>query len=156
MLTPRVVCASGMWGMPQLCIGPSSAALNRRRKKNQNPSPNVFFFPEPRVQSIRPSRAAVFRNAVAFWGQTSCNLTGLSPKRECGSQRVNPFRTPVPFWGQGTQTPSNLSQIAPKTGLRFQKARGVKRIIWGGVRRAAAHRSRESPMPQGPAIFPRL
>ena len=31
----------------------------------------------------------------------------------------NPFRTPVPFWGQGTQIPSNLSPIVPKTRLQF-------------------------------------
>ena len=43
-----------------------------------------------------------FRTAVPFWGQTTWNLTGLSPKRDCGSKRVNPFRTGVPFWGQTT------------------------------------------------------
>ena len=30
---------------------------------------------------------------------------------------LNPFRTPVPFRGEGTQIPSNLSPIAPKTRL---------------------------------------
>ena len=32
---------------------------------------------------------------------------------------INPFRTPVPFWGHAIQIPSSLSQIVPKTGLRF-------------------------------------
>ena len=32
---------------------------------------------------------------------------------------LNPFRTPVPFWGQGSQIPSNLSPIVPKTRLEF-------------------------------------
>ena len=31
---------------------------------------------------------------------------------------INPFRTPVPFWGRGTQIPSNLSPIVPKTRLQ--------------------------------------
>ena len=29
-----------------------------------------------------------FRTAVPFWGQNSWNLTGLSPKRDCGPKRV--------------------------------------------------------------------
>ena len=29
-----------------------------------------------------------FRTAVPFWGQTASNLSGLSPKRDCGSKRV--------------------------------------------------------------------
>ena len=33
-----------------------------------------------------------FRTAVPFWGQTTWTLNGLSPKRDCGSKRVNrPF-----------------------------------------------------------------
>ena len=30
-----------------------------------------------------------FRTAVPFWGQTTKNLTGLSPKRDCSPKRVN-------------------------------------------------------------------
>ena len=29
-----------------------------------------------------------FRTAVPFWWQTTWNLTGMSPKRDCGSKRV--------------------------------------------------------------------
>ena len=29
-----------------------------------------------------------FRTAVPFWGQTASNLTGLSPKWDCGSEGV--------------------------------------------------------------------
>ena len=29
-----------------------------------------------------------YSTAVPFWGQTTWNLTGLSPKRDCGSKRV--------------------------------------------------------------------
>ena len=50
-----------------------------------------------------------FRTAVPFWGQSTWNLTGLSPQRDCGSKRVNPFSTAVLFWGQTTQTSSILS-----------------------------------------------
>ena len=39
--------------------------------------------------------------------------------RYCEERFLNPFRTPVPFWGQGTQIPSNLSPIVPKTRLQF-------------------------------------
>ena len=31
-----------------------------------------------------------FRTAVPFWGQTTRNLTGSSPKRDCGSKRLDP------------------------------------------------------------------
>ena len=42
-----------------------------------------------------------FRTAVPFRGQTACSLSGFSPKRECGSKRVNlnPFRTAVALCG---------------------------------------------------------
>ena len=33
-----------------------------------------------------------FRTAVPFWGQTTRNLSGLSPKRDCGSKRVNQYQ----------------------------------------------------------------
>ena len=33
-------------------------------------------------------RVATFRTAVSFWGHTTWNLTGLSLKRDCGSERV--------------------------------------------------------------------
>ena len=29
-----------------------------------------------------------FRTAVPFWGQTTSKLSGLPPKRDCGSKRV--------------------------------------------------------------------
>ena len=32
-----------------------------------------------------------FRTAVPFWGQTTKILSSLSPKRDCGSKRVNRF-----------------------------------------------------------------
>ena len=38
--------------------------------------------------------------------------------RAVGTTLFNPFRTPVPFWGQGSQIPSNLSPITPKTRLQ--------------------------------------
>ena len=34
-------------------------------------------------------RMNLFRTAVTFWGQLTQNLTALSPKRDCGSKRVN-------------------------------------------------------------------
>ena len=36
-----------------------------------------------------------FRAAVPFWGQTTWILSGLSPKRDCGSRRVNRYFLPV-------------------------------------------------------------
>ena len=58
-----------------------------------------------------------FRTAVPFWGQTTSSLTGLSPKRDCGSKRViNPFNLglrSVPFWAR---TISDLTGLCPKTG----------------------------------------
>ena len=36
-----------------------------------------------------------FRTAVPLWGQITWNLSGLSPKRDCGSKRVN--STPPTF-----------------------------------------------------------
>ena len=41
-----------------------------------------------------------FRTAVPFCGQTTSNLTGLSPKRVCGSKRVKPAPAlrPTAFW----------------------------------------------------------
>ena len=42
------------------------------------------------IQAALSSHARTdFRTAVPCWGQTTYNLTGLSPKRDCGSKRVN-------------------------------------------------------------------
>ena len=44
-------------------------------------------FPPPFLQKV-------FRTtAVPFWGQTTWNLTALSPKRDCGSKRVKRCET---------------------------------------------------------------
>ena len=46
------------------------------------------------------------------WGQFTEISSSSSPKRDCGSKRVNPFSTvgtAVPFWGQTSLNPSNLS-----------------------------------------------
>ena len=47
----------------------------------------------PRVYTERSRRHLgglnPFRTAVPFGGQTTRNLTGLSPKRDCGAKRVN-------------------------------------------------------------------
>ena len=50
-----------------------------------------------------------FSNAVSFWGQTTDNLTGLFPKRDCSSKRDKRHKTAVPFWGQTSQIPGKLS-----------------------------------------------
>ena len=39
--------------------------------------------------SRHPSVLNPFRTAVPFWGRTTSNLSGLSPKRDCGTNRVN-------------------------------------------------------------------
>ena len=37
------------------------------------------------------------RTAVPFWGQITYNLTGLSPKRDCGSKRFKPSASAVRY-----------------------------------------------------------
>ena len=43
----------------------------------------VYLTTRTGLQLINP-----FRAAVPFWGQTTQNSTGVSPKRDCGSKRV--------------------------------------------------------------------
>ena len=45
---------------------------------------NGFVFLIPFINTVNP-----FRTAVPFWGQITYNLTGLSPKWDCGSRGVN-------------------------------------------------------------------
>ena len=47
------------------------------------------------INNINP-----FRTAVPFWGQSTWNLTGLSPQRDCGSKIVLfAAVSPIPVWG---------------------------------------------------------
>ena len=87
-----------------------------------------------------------FRTAVPFRGQTTWNLSGLSPKRDCSSERVNPFRTAVPFWGQIT---SNLTGLSPKRDCGSKRVKEdqknrktppeIIKIRLGSARRKSVH-----------------
>ena len=48
---------------------------------------------------VAPTNVIPFRTAVPFWGQTAWSLTGLSPKRDYGSKRVNSCHSKV-FWAR--------------------------------------------------------
>ena len=59
-----------------------------------------------------PSRVNPFRTPVPFWGQLTYFLTGLSPKRNCGSKRVK-----------------SVSQTEPKVEIENQTAFAVWSIF---------------------------
>ena len=53
-----------------------------------------------RFEWFVPKRGCSLRTAVPFWGQTTQNLTGLSPKWDCGSKgvkRVKPLTGHAPI-----------------------------------------------------------
>ena len=54
-----------------------------------------------------------FRTSIPFWGANHLELDWFVPK-----SALRYKGTPVPFSGQGTQIPSNLSPIVPKTRLQ--------------------------------------
>ena len=43
------------------------------------------------VATVRARAINPFRTSVSFWVQTIQFVSSLSPKRDCGSKRVNPW-----------------------------------------------------------------
>ena len=70
--------------------------------------------------SIGVACRGVRRRTMGEFSETPEAIADLVPKGSPGrkAEELNPFRTPVRFWGQGTQIPSNLFPIGPKTRLQ--------------------------------------
>ena len=68
----------------------------RVRVKNRGCTPKSQKRHRTRGRGKQPPVLSPVRTAVPFWGQTTWNLSGLSPNRDCASKRVNPaVGTPI-------------------------------------------------------------
>ena len=79
-------------------------------------------------QNVQPLLLGLLQSRLG--AETSWNLTGLYPKRDCGLP-LNPFRTAVPVWGQSSQISSSLSpkwDCGPKRVKRVQPRTRYDRI----------------------------
>ena len=75
---------------PTVCLLPSMLHLRY--------SILLSLLPPPYHDVLFTSCALIltpFRTAVPFWGQTTWSLSGLSPKRGCGSKKVKPHPSSI-------------------------------------------------------------
>ena len=81
------------------------------------------------MSTDRKNGLTPFRSAVPFWGQTTWNLTGLSPKRDCDPKRVKVRNTTHTLW-----SPVILQQYSCTMSYLLLFIKTNKKIKWAGSR----------------------